>query len=79
MPRKVYIDAGHGGNDPGAVDGKGLGDTLYTEEEDLNLACSLKLQSALLRCGIYVGMSRATDVYPSLAARYNAAGLTCGQ
>lgn len=68
MAKKVYIDPGHGGHDPGAVDGK-AGDGIYTEEEDLNLIVGLNVNAALKRCGFLTKMSRTTDSYPSLSAR----------
>ncbi len=71
--KKTYNDPGHGGNDPGAVDGKSGDDVLYTEEEDVNLGISLYMHTALVRCGVADKMSRTTDVYPSLADRYNGA------
>lgn len=73
MAKKVYIDPGHGGHDPGAVDGLSLTDHIYTEEEDLNLALSLLVNTALERCGFLTKMSRTTDVYPSLSARSSGA------
>ena len=69
MPKKAFLDPGHGGYDPGAVDGKSAGDYIYTEEEDRNLAIGLKTRTALVRCGIEVKMSRTGDTYPSLGAR----------
>lgn len=65
----MYIDPGHGGRDPGAVDGTGGTDQLYTEEEDLTLTVGMLLYDALGRCGVGVGISRTADVYPSLAER----------
>jgi N-acetylmuramoyl-L-alanine amidase len=58
---KVYTAAGHGGVDPGAVDGKGAGDALYTEEEDIALDVTLRLNAALVRCGISVKTRRTGD------------------
>ncbi len=66
---RVYIDPGHGGRDPGAVDGKSGTDVLYTEEEDLTLTVGMLLYDALKRCGVNVGISRMADVYPSLGER----------
>ena len=68
----AYIDPGHGGTDPGAVDGT-QNDPLYTREKDVNLAIGLKLQAALKRCGQQVKMSRTGDTYPTLTARSSAA------
>ena len=65
---KVFIDAGHGGRDPGAVDGKD-DDTLYTEEEDINLGIALRMRDALVRCGFEVQLSRTDDTYVPLTSR----------
>lgn len=51
----VIIDAGHGGEDPGAVVGE-------IKEKDLNLAVALKLKSFLSLADINVIMTRETDV-----------------
>lgn len=53
---KVFLAAGHGGKDPGAV-GNGL------HEADLNLAIALACRDELERHGVIVGMSRVTDEY----------------
>lgn len=50
----VYIDAGHGGFDPGVVVGS-------TYEKDINLEIALKLQAQLQQTGAIVYLSRATD------------------
>lgn len=54
MAKKVFIAAGHGGSDPGAV-ANGL------KEKDLNLTISLACQSELERHGVTVKMSRTKD------------------
>ncbi|WP_017187050.1 N-acetylmuramoyl-L-alanine amidase [Alkalibacillus haloalkaliphilus] len=61
---KIYIDAGHGGNDPGAV-GNGL------REKDLTLEIALKTRDILNNEyeGHQIMMSRTTDVTKSLSAR----------
>ena len=51
---KVFIAAGHGGSDPGAV-ANGL------KEKDLNLSISLACQAELERHGVKVKMSRVKD------------------
>ena len=51
---KVFLSAGHGGSDPGAV-GNGL------KEKDINLQIMLACQAELLRHGVTVVCSRATD------------------
>lgn len=60
---KVYIDAGHGGSDPGAI---GIGGV---READINLAVSKHLKAELERHGIAVKMSRTSDTTKSLEAR----------
>ena len=59
---KVMLDAGHGGNDPGATGG-GL------REKDINLYVSLKVRDILEKAGVTVFMSRTTDTTVSLPAR----------
>ena len=54
MP-KIFIDAGHGGKDPGAVNGD-----IY--EKDIALQIALKLNNALKNNGFETSMSRSTDV-----------------
>lgn len=60
---KFYIDAGHGGNDVGAV---GVGGV---HEADINLAVAKHLQVELERNGHAVKMCRTTDIQRSLAER----------
>lgn len=55
----AYIDAGHGGYDPGAV-ANGL------NEKDLTLSIALKVKAKLEAKGIKVVMSRDTDKFLSL-------------
>lgn len=59
---KVFIDAGHGGSDPGAL---GFG----YRESDLNLQVAKKVESKLKSKGIDVKMSRSSDIYYSLSER----------
>lgn len=59
---KIYIDAGHGGADPGAI-GHGI------EEKDITLAVSLKVADHLRRNGLEVRLSRIGDVGKSLDQR----------
>ena len=55
MPsRKVFIGAGHGGSDPGAV-ANGF------KEKDINLTITLACRDELRRNGVEVLMSRTTD------------------
>ena len=60
---KVYVDAGHGGKDVGAV---GIGNV---HEADINLTVCKYLQEELKRQGIEVKMCRTTDVFKDLKAR----------
>ena len=59
---KVFIDAGHGGTDPGAV-GNGL------KEKDIVLSIATKLGSLLNGRGISIKYSRTNDTYLSLEER----------
>ena len=59
---KVFLDAGHGGKDPGAL-GNGL------MEKDINLAVTLKVGQILTNHGVIVSYSRTTDVFIELADR----------
>ena len=59
---KVFIDAGHGGSDPGAV-GNGL------KEKDIVLSIATKLGALLNGRGISIKYSRTTDTYVSLEER----------
>jgi N-acetylmuramoyl-L-alanine amidase len=56
---KIFIDPGHGGNDPGAVH-------LQYHESVVNLAVGLKLKYWLEQAGHTVKMSRETDCQTSL-------------
>lgn len=66
--RKVWIDAGHGGKDPGAC-GNGL------REKDIVLTLSLEIKKQLERDydGVNVELSRSKDVFLELKERTNAA------
>ena len=59
---KVFIDAGHGGSDPGAV-GNGL------KEKNIVLNIATKLGALLNGRGISIKYSRTTDTYLSLEER----------
>jgi N-acetylmuramoyl-L-alanine amidase len=62
----IFVDAGHGGNDPGAV-GNGL------QEKDIVLPISLKLGQALQGMGYTVYYTRTNDVEIDLEPRVAAA------
>jgi len=65
---KLYLDPGHGGNDPGAQ-GSGL------NEKDVTLDIALKSRAILLNNfqDIEIKMSRTTDITKSLSERTNEA------
>jgi N-acetylmuramoyl-L-alanine amidase len=68
---RVAIDAGHGGNDPGAQGPGGL------KEKDVTLAVAHKLAPILARLGVEVALTRDDDRYVTLeerTARANAFG-----
>jgi N-acetylmuramoyl-L-alanine amidase len=63
LKKVVVIDAGHGGNDPGARGAQGF-------EKDVNLAAAQALKARLERTGRYrVVMTREADVYVPLDSR----------
>lgn len=62
--KKVIIDPGHGGKDPGAI-----GRRLKIREKDLALAVSKKLRAILEKRDITVEMTRNRDVFISLPER----------
>jgi N-acetylmuramoyl-L-alanine amidase len=63
LKKVVVIDAGHGGNDPGAHGARGL-------EKDVNLAAARALKARLEGTGRYkVVMTREADVYVPLESR----------
>lgn len=66
--KKVWIDAGHGGKDPGAV-GNGL------QEKDIALTVSLGVKQFLEAEyeGVQVQLSRSTDVFLELKERTDVA------
>lgn len=60
--KRIFIDAGHGGSDPGAV-GNGL------NEKDINLKISLRQKALFEAAGYTVFMSRSGDNYVNLKDR----------
>jgi len=66
--KKVFLDPGHGGSDPGAA-ANGL------KEKNLTLAIARECEKVLKSEyeGVAVKMSRTGDTYPSLSARASAA------
>lgn len=65
MANLIYIDAGHGGSDPGAVG--------YIVEKDVALSIARYCDEYLRSKGIATLMARNTDVYKSLNDRVNEA------
>ena len=60
---KIFIDAGHGGNNPGAISATGL------KEADVNLDVALKLGRILESWGYDIMYSRTENVSVSLQER----------
>lgn len=61
--KKIVIDAGHGGNDPGAIGKKG------TREKDVNLDIARRVANLLKSRGVEVIMTRSTDRFVPLYRR----------
>ena len=59
--KKILLDPGHGGRDPGAIGTTPSGEEVY--ESHLNLQIALRLQELLTQAGANVGMTRETDKY----------------
>lgn len=70
MAKKVFLSAGHGGSDSGAV-AYGL------KEDDINLQTMLACQSELIRHGVTVICSRTTDEYDPVQQEV-AEAIACG-
>ena len=68
---KVIIDAGHGGNDPGAIGKNGL------KEKDVNLDIVKRLNSFLKAEGVQTVLTRSTDKFIPLSMRVSIAN-RCG-
>ncbi|MCH5248015.1 MAG: N-acetylmuramoyl-L-alanine amidase [Muribaculaceae bacterium] len=60
---KIGLDAGHGGEYPGAISPSGL------KEKDLNLDIVLKLRDMLEKAGATVVLTRDSDTGPSMTER----------
>ncbi|MDD4899822.1 MAG: N-acetylmuramoyl-L-alanine amidase [Candidatus Omnitrophica bacterium] len=61
--RKIIVDAGHGGTDPGAIGRTGL------REKDVNLDIAKKLAKVLKDSGIEVTLTRSSDNFIPLDRR----------
>ncbi|MDD5477628.1 MAG: N-acetylmuramoyl-L-alanine amidase [Candidatus Omnitrophica bacterium] len=64
---RVVIDAGHGGNDPGAIGRSGL------REKDVNLDIAKRLSSLLREEGVQTVLTRSTDRFIPLSSRVSIA------
>lgn len=60
MAKKVYLDPGHGGSQPGAVK--------YVVEKDVNLVMALACRDYLAANGVEVKMSRTGDTTTDISA-----------
>ena len=65
--RKVVLDPGHGGNDPGAIGRTGL------REKDINLDIAKRLSNLLQKRGVQVVMTRSSDRFIPLETRVDIA------
>lgn len=61
--RKIMIDAGHGGKDPGGIGVTGI------QEKDVVLDIALRLEKALRQQGVETVLTRKTDVFLDLSER----------
>ncbi|MCX5714512.1 MAG: N-acetylmuramoyl-L-alanine amidase, partial [Candidatus Omnitrophica bacterium] len=61
--KKVVVDAGHGGYDPGAIGRTGL------KEKDVNLDIAKRLSNLLRSEGVKVTLTRSSDTFVSLGKR----------
>lgn len=64
----VMLDAGHGGDDVGAL---GVGGVAGPNEEDINLAVTLATKECLEKLGATVYLTRSDDTFLSLDERRN--------
>ncbi len=64
---RVVIDAGHGGNDPGAIGRSGL------REKDVNLDIAKRLSGLLREEGVQTVLTRSTDKFIPLSGRVSIA------
>lgn len=70
--KRVVLDPGHGGEDPGARSRTGL------REKDVNLDIALRLRGLLVAAGFEVVMTRERDVFISLRDRVRLANRSEG-
>ena len=64
IPKRIFIDPGHGGHDPGA-----LNEETGLKEKDVTLSVAHKLADYLRKFDVYTALSRANDLYLGLAQR----------
>lgn len=62
MSKRIFIDAGHGGKDPGAVNGN-------RKEKDDVLKLSNRIRALLIEQGVKVSAARTTDTYLTVNER----------
>lgn len=67
---KIFLDAGHGGDNPGAIGPNGL------KEAEVNLDITLRVGRILTGWGYQVAYSRTTDKTVSLAKRAEMANIS---
>jgi N-acetylmuramoyl-L-alanine amidase len=68
--KTILVDPGHGGIDPGAIQGG-------VQEKDVVLNVSLLLRDKLEALGADVEMTRDSDVYPTLQERLDESNRVC--
>jgi len=71
--KKIVLDPGHGGKDPGAVGSGG------TKEKDVALAVALKVAEKLRQAGVEVKLSRSSDIFLDLQPRCDIANSSGAQ
>lgn len=74
--KKIVLDPGHGGRDPGAI--FAFPDGFVLKEKDVTLDVSLRLRDRLLGLGATVHLTRCRDVLPSVYARAALANAAVG-
>jgi N-acetylmuramoyl-L-alanine amidase len=61
--KKIIVDAGHGGKDPGAIGPSRI------KEKNINLSTALRVKKELEKAGAIVTLTRSTDVFLELSER----------
>jgi N-acetylmuramoyl-L-alanine amidase len=70
LGKKIIVDAGHGGDDTGAIGPKGL------KEKEANLGTALFLKDELEKAGAIVTLTRSNDTFLELWERTDIANLS---